>query len=410
MKILEIGAGTGGTTSTILPHLQSAYGERLYGTYTYTDISAGFFVAANQRFKNVPGMEYAVLDVTKDPLEQGFNAESFDLIVACNVLHATPSLKETLSNVRKLLAPRGRLLLQELNPTTRWINYVMGVLPGWWLGAGDGRPIEPYVSPQRWDLELKNAGFDGVEAVKYDGQLNNNIIARPALEPTSNRLTVLCQDPEAPEISSLLSLLRKKNLELDICTVHDTPKAGQTVLSVLDVQGSFLHTAKEQSFYDFRDFVARINGSAVLWLTGAAQIGCRDPNFALSLGVARTIRTELMLDFATLELESFDLQNFNVVPDVLFQLENRVRDPETDPVLEYAYHDGKIKTGRFHWISVNKSLLEPERENYPKKLEIGRPGFLQTLSWDQLEPREFKSDEVEIESKAVGLNFKVSLV
>lgn len=32
------------------------------------------------------------------------------------VLHATPSIKETLSNVRKLLKPGGRLFLQELSP------------------------------------------------------------------------------------------------------------------------------------------------------------------------------------------------------------------------------------------------------------------------------------------------------
>jgi hypothetical protein len=88
LKILEIGAGTGGTTSTILPHLQSSYGERLYGSYTYTDISAGFFVGAKERFKDVQSLEFAVLDISKDPIEQGFEAESFDLIVACNVSEA----------------------------------------------------------------------------------------------------------------------------------------------------------------------------------------------------------------------------------------------------------------------------------------------------------------------------------
>lgn len=85
LKVLEIGAGTGGTTSTALPHLKSAYGERMYLSYTYTDISAGFFVAAKERFKNYPGIEYAVLDISQDPVEQGFEPESFDLVIACNV-------------------------------------------------------------------------------------------------------------------------------------------------------------------------------------------------------------------------------------------------------------------------------------------------------------------------------------
>ncbi len=33
------------------------------------------------------------------------------------VLHATPSIRSTLYNMRKLLAPRGRLFIQELAPS-----------------------------------------------------------------------------------------------------------------------------------------------------------------------------------------------------------------------------------------------------------------------------------------------------
>lgn len=85
IKVLEIGAGTGGTTATVLPALQSAYGERLYSSYSYTDVSAGFFPGARERFKGYAGIEYAILDISKNPLEQGFEPESFDFIVACNV-------------------------------------------------------------------------------------------------------------------------------------------------------------------------------------------------------------------------------------------------------------------------------------------------------------------------------------
>ena len=39
------------------------------------------------------------------------------------------------------------------------------MLPGPWLGEPDGRPDEPYVSLERWDKELTQAGFDSAEAV-----------------------------------------------------------------------------------------------------------------------------------------------------------------------------------------------------------------------------------------------------
>lgn len=85
LKILEVGAGIGGTTGLVLPWLKSAYGERMYFSYTYTDISSGFFVSAKDRFKDYPGLEYTVLDISEDPAAQGFEAGSFDLIIAANV-------------------------------------------------------------------------------------------------------------------------------------------------------------------------------------------------------------------------------------------------------------------------------------------------------------------------------------
>ena len=85
LRILEIGAGTGGLTAKILEKLKSDFGERLFLKYTFTDVSSGFFVQAQERFKEYEGIEYKVLDVSKDPLEQGFSAGDYDLVIASNV-------------------------------------------------------------------------------------------------------------------------------------------------------------------------------------------------------------------------------------------------------------------------------------------------------------------------------------
>lgn len=100
MKILEIGAGTGGLTAKILEQLKSDFGERLYLKYTFTDISSGFFVQAKDRFKEYEGMEYKVLDISKDPLEQGFNGGEYDLIIASNVCYNSMPSKSTISDYR----------------------------------------------------------------------------------------------------------------------------------------------------------------------------------------------------------------------------------------------------------------------------------------------------------------------
>ena len=85
LRILEIGAGTGGTTACVLKALQSQQGERLFQEYTITDVSAGFVNQCRQRFAAYNNLKYAVLDITADPLGQGFEAGTYDLIIASNV-------------------------------------------------------------------------------------------------------------------------------------------------------------------------------------------------------------------------------------------------------------------------------------------------------------------------------------
>lgn len=130
MNILEIGAGTGSAT---LPLFQAIGDDArdLIGNYCYTDISSGFFETAKDRleqWKHV--IEYKTLDISRDPLHQGFQPQQFDVVVASNVLHATRSMKETMTNVRKLLKPGGKLLLVEVNRSTTTISRILGTIFG----------------------------------------------------------------------------------------------------------------------------------------------------------------------------------------------------------------------------------------------------------------------------------------
>jgi predicted O-methyltransferase YrrM len=85
MRILEIGAGTGGFTSTVLPVLNESDNSCMYSKYTYTDISSGFFKAAKERFATYQNLEFAILDISQDLQHQGIQLHSYDLIIAANV-------------------------------------------------------------------------------------------------------------------------------------------------------------------------------------------------------------------------------------------------------------------------------------------------------------------------------------
>ena len=176
MRILEIGAGTGGTTEPVLRALShqepNAGGVPRFREYTFTDISPSFFEKARSRFQEWSDrMVFNVLDVEKDPASQGYEPEAYDLVIAANVigshgslsgptltcqqqvLHATANLSTTAQNTRRLLKPfvkpstfhriassniipssGGKLiLLEQTNLDVRRLSFAFGILPGWWL-------------------------------------------------------------------------------------------------------------------------------------------------------------------------------------------------------------------------------------------------------------------------------------
>lgn len=164
MKILEIGAGTGGATLPLLQKIERD-NRLLLDKYTYTDISSGFFETARRKFgKWTSQMEFKTLDISSDPFTQGFAAQSFDIIVAANVLHATPLVDVTLRNVRRLLKPGGRLILMELTSVSAAHTGIVGPLEGWWL-TEDGRKDGPLLHVLEWDKLLKRTGFTGTDLV-----------------------------------------------------------------------------------------------------------------------------------------------------------------------------------------------------------------------------------------------------
>ena len=114
-RYLEIGAGTGGSTSkifeSILHHRDPSIAPSMYSEYTFTDVSEAFFETARAKFAKYPNATCRRLDIEADPISQGFEQESYDVIVAANVVYATASLQQTLQHVRRLLRPGGRLIL-----------------------------------------------------------------------------------------------------------------------------------------------------------------------------------------------------------------------------------------------------------------------------------------------------------
>ena len=344
-NILEIGAGTGGATRGILDNLKTAF-----TSYTYTDISTGFFEKAREMFRPYAGrMIFNTLDITKDPVPQGYAANSYDIVVASNVLHATAPLVETLKNVRKLLKPGGYLVLLEIVQDNALgvcmsVGLTMGGLPGWWVGVGDGRKHAPTIPLTKWNSLLKKSGFAGIEthtpmldpetfvtgifaakAVNEDlNLLRRPLWSRPDQIPIKDLLLIGGESIETSQTMDELEDLLEGRCEnlIRVSTLEElegveVPRLA-TVLCLADLDSPVFKDITETRW----EMLKRVctESGAFLWVTSGST--CDQPYAGAMLGLHRSIPVELMqLRLQLLEIPSLDSSSASIFVDLLLKLQ-----------------------------------------------------------------------------------------
>ncbi|KAK6217920.1 hypothetical protein LQW54_003208 [Pestalotiopsis sp. IQ-011] len=163
IRILELGAGTGGTTRYLLEAL-AATQAAVDVEYTFTDLSGSLVAAARRKFAKYANhprlrMKFSVLDLEADALPP-WVLQSFDVVLSTNCVHATRDLTRSTRNIRSMLRPdyEGMLCLIELMPVDLyWFDLVFGLLEGWWLFE-DGRTYA-LADERHWEKVLKGVGF-----------------------------------------------------------------------------------------------------------------------------------------------------------------------------------------------------------------------------------------------------------
>src|SRR4029453_9892802 len=184
LRILEVGGGTGGMTSFVLPVLPEHCTE-----YVFTDVSPRFTAHAQHKFARFPFAQSRTLDIERDPLEQGVDAHSFDVIIASDVLHATSDLRRTLDRLKQLLGSGGMLVVVELTRPWLFMTLIFGLLKGWWLFDDDVRTDEPCISQDAWKRLLRDAGLPATPCLAdcpdADSAQHSVILARGPRAPAA---------------------------------------------------------------------------------------------------------------------------------------------------------------------------------------------------------------------------------
>lgn len=439
MRILEIGAGTGGATEFLLNILSSDdNGKRSaprYSQYDFTDISPSFFEKARERFHEHEGrIKFKMFDVEVDPLKQNLEP-SYDLIVAFASMHITKDLALTIQNVRKLLQPGGKLIMCDpMRPDLLRSGFVFGLLNGWWLSEESFREWGPLCEESRWNELLLNNGYSGNDLVIHDyldkacGE--SNIIVTTAVEPSKPRISVpkttIIVNESSKKDGNVANILRQSILEmggedveiafLPAIAARENIK-DRFYISLLEYTNPFLYNLDEANFKTLKSFM--LSAKNVLWVTGGAVYNPASPNFGAIEGFFRVLRNEdIGASLVSLSLEPSPdaterhLQNISVVFKEMLKPSDSL-----GRTVEWAERDGVLSVNRLEEIdSVKQDILEQVQSQQvleqeigsapPLQLDIARPGFLDTLHFiedpsvlDPLDP-----DEVEIKVKAVGIS------
>ncbi|KAI1419258.1 hybrid PKS-NRPS PsoA [Xylaria sp. FL1777] len=313
MRVLEVGAGTGGSTSVALQHLGSNLEE-----YTFTDLSPAFFSAAEARFVTYDDiLRYKVLNIEKSPADQGFEAHSYDLVIAAHVLHATSSIAQTVRHCRELLRPGGYLiLLEQTDSISLRIPFIFSVLPGWWLGHDDGRKHGPALTEAQWDVILRQNDFSGVDYALRDFESDSMHTFSVMMSQASDDRVSALRDPLSlsTDIARIEKLLIVGGRTLAVSKVAAkiqlllSPFAEEiTVInSLTDVPGSGLKYGSavvclsdlEEATFKRMDH-ARVSAMQdlfrqakyILWATKGSRDS--DPYANITVGIGRSVSREL---------------------------------------------------------------------------------------------------------------------
>ena len=162
LRIVEVGGGGATLTLAVLQRLHGSSVE-----FCFTDVGESVVLEAEQKAKKLgfDGLQFAVLDISRDPVAQEFEAGSYDIVLGLDVVHATPRIETTLRNLKKLLAPRGLLGLVETVRPHRHVDMIWGLTEGWWyFEDNELRQNSPLLSIQQWEAILRQAGFADVES------------------------------------------------------------------------------------------------------------------------------------------------------------------------------------------------------------------------------------------------------
>ncbi|KAM0377373.1 hypothetical protein ACHAPY_002188 [Fusarium culmorum] len=427
LRFLEIGAGTGGCTKRLLGGIADKNNGSLpIEQYTYTDISSGFFEEARSTFTHwEPYMDFKTLDVEGDPLKQGFQPETYDVIVASNVLHATKQMDVTMEHVLKLLRPGGSLILVENSPKGAVIGLIFGTLSGWWAHEDEFREDTALMYREQWNTILSRNGFGGIHVARNSMMVSKAVPLLMNGHAVQNEQIVLINDTSDDGILAISKNITLANVKINESKWDQLDVSQDAVYLVVDrAETPLLLDPQPQLFKTLNALLAA--KAKILWVVIQDK---PDPVSTAYKGVVTAVARVLRRESGNTGFVTLDIRDPALDPEVTGRvvaetlqkcfLSNSQDQKSLEP--ELAYENGTVsiprvlpdntflKWARSSWDASTVAETETALHQGDRalKLEVATPGLLSSLQFvDSDLPVELGPSEIEVKSDAFGVNYK----
>jgi len=394
--------------------------DRLHYTLGVLDVGASERCQAE--YQDVPNVVVADVDISIGHLTSSrptrLIPEHFDVLVLRHVLHRATHPKSLLTQAKRLLAQGGLLLIAEQHPD--WsADFLFGIDPAWWHEDSNCVPLSPLMAPHAWEAVLREEAFEEITLAAEpaaDGLAEGAYLLlaktssqqkHTALPTPSASWLLLADDASAYCIEQLRLRMESAGQRV---TIADTVPTDTTHAFDHWVFVRGWETKVDETFAIPGQLLAMLKGAAGqvkpphVWIVthGGAlasqpeKTPPKNPVQAALWGMGRVAMNELPTLNSTLIDVAGDIRSAKL-PE---RLEQELLHP--DGLEEILLTD----EARFA-LSVKARAEEtnaPPCERF--RLDFHLPGKLANLRWLPAVERRLQDHEIEVQPKAVGLNFR----
>ncbi|KAJ5683051.1 hypothetical protein N7462_006216 [Penicillium macrosclerotiorum] len=437
-KIMEIDGGGGSVTDLIVTSLEANTNQSRCRSLEYTDISSENVAKAQGRFSpEVEGMGFKVMDINRDPADQGFECGSYDMVVISMIFSEVRSAKNRLTNARKLLKPDGKLVLYDgIAPDGRFA-FMFGLLEQWWQGQAPYSKFGRCMDQSEWDALLRQTGYSGLDTTLSDSSNKPLPDCKVMISTaTENKLISSVSSIEIIFDSAQADQLVLANLIAKQCSLFgcapvrmvsmteakgDQPTEEILRVFILELENLVWSDIQKDLYEQLQALLS--STLRALWINQGGGILPTKPHFRLVEGLFRT----LMEEDGRKQLNLLSIEPGDDVNGKSQQIAKLVRllssGVATEVDTEYIEQDGILHIPRVvtpvhlnETISQKASTKIQSVQSFhcqePLKLDPTSPGLITGFNFieDTSAHKPLEASEIEIDVKCAGVNFRDVLI